>query len=150
MTHNKIDGKYFASKYEAIGYLKEDVFPNPKRTARVFKFIKDYFKKADSAFWDYSDDSQSDELQPQEDEDENSNANSANNTNIVENIPQTSSIDQIKKLQEMETDLRLKKQVLEAQKKQEIDSINTESKETRLKYEAELADMQKTIANLKA
>ena len=70
LTHQKLTGKFFATKFEALGYLNEDVFCSQKRTSRVFKFVKNCYiqkqTKKETAFWDHADDSLSDELQPQE------------------------------------------------------------------------------------
>jgi len=43
ITHQS-EGVFFSSKHAAIGYFKEDVFYNKKRTKRVFMIVTEYYR----------------------------------------------------------------------------------------------------------
>lgn len=63
--HHDPNGKFFATKLSAIGYLKEDVFCSEKRTDRVFKFL---VVSKQHPGWEYDEDTMSDQPEPQEQE----------------------------------------------------------------------------------
>jgi hypothetical protein len=61
------EGEFFSSKHAAIGYFKEDVFYDKKRTERVFNIVTHHYRGRNKD-WNREKESESDEcdFQPQD------------------------------------------------------------------------------------